>query len=124
MSGTYIVGCYADGQIRGEGIVETLNYVGGIRGEGYSNDIKLSYSTVTSTLDYFDGIGEGNKANDCFTTQTAYNTTQSYCLNITKSMMECYSDYASYWNFDNTWTWRGTVNGQDVSDSCPRLAWE
>ncbi len=124
MSGTYIVGCYADGQIRGEGIVETLNYVGGIRGEGYSNDIKLSYSTVTSTLDYFDGIGEGSKANDCFTTQTAYNSTQSYCLNITKSMMECYSDYASYWNFDNTWTWRGIVNGQDVSVSCPRLAWE
>ena len=29
-----------------------------------------------------------------------------------------------YWDFNNTWTWSGKVNGKTTNVSCPRLAWE
>jgi hypothetical protein len=43
---------------------------------------------------------------------------------IALQMEEDYSDYADYWNFANTWTWSGTVDGKRKSVRCPRLAWE
>lgn len=43
---------------------------------------------------------------------------------IAQKMKEAYSDYAQYWNFDNTWTWTGIVDGKQKSVICPRLAWE
>ena len=39
-------------------------------------------------------------------------------------MFEFYSEYAKYWNYNNTWTWNGWVDGKEVSISCPKLAWE
>lgn len=122
-----IIACYADGKIEGSSVVQTLPNVGGIYSYdtyNYANSIKHSYSTVTSTLTTFDGLGGNQSRNDNYTTQKTSTTSQGCCLDITKSMKECYSEYASYWNFDNTWTWKGTVNGQEVSVSCPRLAWE
>lgn len=92
-----------------------------ITSDNYTS-IKHSYSTITSTLTDFDGI-KSSQTNSYTTQYTSYSS-QGYCLDITTAMKECYSDYASYWNFDNTWTWRGIMNGQEVSVSCPRLAWE
>jgi hypothetical protein len=43
---------------------------------------------------------------------------------IALHMEEAYSDYADYWNFDNTWTWSGKISGKQRSVRCPRLAWE
>lgn len=44
--------------------------------------------------------------------------------NITQTLQEYYSEYANYWNFNNTWTWSGKVDGTQFSISCPKLAWE
>ena len=123
-SRSLIIACYADGKIEGSGVVQTLPKVGGIySGDSYYyTSIKHSYSTIKSTLTDFDGI-RGGQTNSYTTQYTSYSS-QGYCLDITTAMKSCNSDYASYWNFDNTWTWRGIVNGQEVSVSCPRLAWE
>ena len=44
--------------------------------------------------------------------------------NITATLRDCYSSYANYYNFNNTWTWTGTVKGAQKSVNCPKLNWE
>jgi hypothetical protein len=29
-----------------------------------------------------------------------------------------------YWDFNRTWTWKGTANGKTVTAICPKLKWE
>ena len=130
-----ITACYSTGQI--DGSSSTVSSVGGMVGDSYSARIYSSYSTVHSTIGGFDGISPQSYEwyLRVYDSCTPYTTTvyipnvsepnvQGNCTDITTFMKSCNSDYASYWNFDNTWTWRGTVNGQEVSVSCPRLAWE
>ena len=31
---------------------------------------------------------------------------------------------AGYWDFNRTWTWKGTANGKTVTAICPKLKWE
>lgn len=135
VDGAYIAGCYADGTIvPSSGSTVAM---GGITTSQYSTQAALvyhSYSTVMCSSANFDGIGInadnriGNyKAYDCCAvtdTKVEGSNNQSFCTDITTFMKECYSDYASYWNYNNTWTWKGTINGKEVSVSCPRLAWE
>ena len=33
-------------------------------------------------------------------------------------------EYCDYWNFNNGWTWIGTIKGKSKQVICPRLAWE
>lgn len=110
----------------------SINCIGGIVGganlgvdyggkyQGESNNtagnVELSYSTITSSLSEFSGIGYCDKDVDSYYV--------SDCSNITTSLKDCYSNHASYWNFNNQWTWSGTVNGQNKQVKCPRLAWE
>ncbi|MBQ5807841.1 MAG: hypothetical protein IIW26_05280, partial [Tidjanibacter sp.] len=85
---------------------------------------------VTCTSDNFDGIckySSGIGVYDCCTvanTSVSGTNNASYCTDITTFMKECYSEYDELWNYKNTWTWKGTVNGKNVNVSCPRLAWE
>lgn len=44
--------------------------------------------------------------------------------NIIETLKETYSDYLSNWNFNNTYTWNGTIDGVSKSVVCPRLSWE
>ncbi len=81
---------------------------------GYNTSIFLSYSTVTSTLANYKQLGRWD--DECAGSYTSDN--------ITQYLKECYSEYAEYYNFNNTWTWTGLVNGKTVSVSCPKLAWE
>lgn len=125
-----IIACYSDGTIVPAS--KATEYMGGLAGAA-SYDIRLyhSYSTVTCTSDNFDGIRQ-NSANrgdvrDCCTvanTSVSGTNNASYCTDITTFMKECYSEYEELWNYKNTWTWKGTVNGKNVNVSCPRLAWE
>ena len=71
---------------------------------------------MISSQSSFKGIGNCKTESEC-----AY---ISDCSDITTYFKELYSDYASYWNFNNQWTWSGTVNGQNKQVKCPRLAWE
>ena len=127
---TSIEACYSMGSIMNTGYGDVLR-VGGIVGgninqDGWGNNInnsdspsyayvELSYSTVTSTISSFLGIGSERGESSKYVAD---------CSDITTYFKEAYSEYASHWNFNNKWTWSGTVNGQTKQVKCPRLAWE
>ena len=126
----YIIACYADGKI-----IPASDNIYGLSGIASTSHRELhiyhSFSTVSCSSPYFDGISKGeghpyvyDSCTSGFTSCTTGTNIQSYCTDITTFMKECYSDYASYWNYNNTWIWKGTINGKEVSVSCPRLAWE
>ena len=46
-------------------------------------------------------------------------------INIAEIMRANASSEASkYWDFNRTWTWKGTANGKTVTAICPKLKWE
>ena len=125
-----IIGCYSSGTIKcdaGNG-----KYVAGIIGSCSSNYMEFNYSTMTSNYADFNAyVGYSNVARvkDC----TAVTSSQSKgsmtncqlsCTNIAEFLQNCYSEHADYFNFNNTWTWTGTINGKTVNVSCPKLYWE
>ena len=120
--GSNVIACYSDGTITS--MSSSASYFGGIVGSLYSAaKVYHSFSTVTCSIS-----GSSGYLYDCCTVgalgTSSGSNNQSYCTDITTFMKECYSDYASYWNYNNTWTWKGTIKGKEVSVSCPRLAWE
>jgi hypothetical protein len=117
--------CYADGTISAP---RSAYEIGGLLGNGWSCNVELSYSTVSCSAQQYDSFcGYSGGITDCATafSGSRYGSNVMYCCtDITTFMKECYSEYAGLWNFNNTWTWKGRINGKEVSVSCPRLAWE
>ena len=109
--GGEVISCYADGSIVCGN--PSASYISGI-----SNDaVNLSYSTVWCNYEKFHPI--------CCSKSSIVDSYSIYETdNIAQKMEESYSDYAEYWNFDNVWTWSGTVNDRSKQVSCPRLFWE
>lgn len=129
-----IVGCYASGTINYAG---TGTSVGGVIGEFYgsSKSMQLCYTTMTSNyVDYGGFIGntlssfESGKVKDCATVAPQSKGTmtncQLSCTNIAEFLQNCYSEHADYFDFNNTWTWTGTINGKTENVPCPKLYWE
>jgi hypothetical protein len=131
-----ITACYSDGQIT---VSSRSENVGGIVGQGHDNMVvSLSYSTMTSSSSSFDAIGgyQYNRSGkeeyaaqivDCCTvanTDRGGTNIKSNCTDITSFLRDAYSEHADLWDFKNTWTWSGKVNGKQVNVSCPHLAWE
>ena len=119
-----VVGCYT------HGYVNAKTDCGGLVGDfsSYSEQCYLCFSAMESAAGSFKGLGDGGYT-DCATVHSYLGSSRgtnvrASCTDITTFLQECYSDYASYWNYNNTWTWKGTINGKEVSVSCPRLAWE
>lgn len=132
-----IVACKVDAEISGKDLV------GGICGKIYK-DLVACYSTgsLTCSSSNVSGMagnhgksvlsyttmsqGLSSDCKDCATTASngSGSNTATNCTNITEHLKGCYSEYATYWDFNNTWTWSGTVNGKTTNVSCPRLAWE
>ena len=113
-----VYGCYSAGNI---------SATADVSGIATSGDAYLSYSVMNNSSSSFYGIGKNMRGQDCATTASrdgSGTNFKSNCTDITTFLQECYSSYAGYWNFKNTWTWKGTINGKEVSVSCPRLAWE
>ena len=114
--GLKVVGCYT------RGTVNAPASCGGLVGDCYWHCfINLCYSVMDSSLESFDGLGTGSYT-DCATVHPArgsnYGTNVKHsCTDITTFLKECYSEYADYWNYEDTWLHNGTV-------SCPKLAWE
>jgi hypothetical protein len=85
---------------------------------------------MTSNYDNYSAFGGYGNANayDCaavISQSKCYMTNcQLSCTNITEFLQNCYSEHADYFNFNNTWTWTGTINGKTVNVSCPKLYWE
>ena len=106
-----LVACYSTGSL-----TCSSSNVSGMAG-GYGNSV-LSYTTMSQGL-LSDCV-------DCATTASngSGSNTATNCTNITEHLKGCYSEYATYWDFNNTWTWSGKVNGKTTNVSCPRLAWE
>ncbi len=111
-----VVACYATGLLECENA--DAKYLGGIGGcsrDGSSNQV-LCYSAVSSSNANFSYICKRSSQKDCASVAS--------CDNITEYLQSCYSEYANYYNFNNTWTWSGKVNGSTKSVSCPKLNWE
>lgn len=117
-AGCSIIASYSSGTIDSE---SNDGNIGGLVGgcfNRYKNyiNITMSYSAMTCNVSSYDGIGNNRSATEC-----AYIANHT---DITTYFKELYSEYATYWNFNNQWTWSGTVNGQNKQVKCPRLAWE
>lgn len=106
-----LVACYSTGSLT----CSSSNVSGMAGGYGYS---VLSYTTMSQGL--------SSDCVDCATTASngSGSNTATKCTNITEHLKSCYSEYATYWDFNNTWIWSGKVNGKTTNVSCPRLAWE
>lgn len=120
-----VYACYATGEIISNEANEAL---GGIAGMG---NVEMSYSTIHSTNQNFDGIEAYSRPNTgiSHSASTAPSkhtgTNKGECNDITTFLRECYqSEFDKYWNYNNTWTWTGTIGGSQVKVSCPKLSWE
>ena len=116
LTGSFIlVACYSTGTL-----TSSSSYVSGLCGHqtGWYGHPVLSYTTMSQGL--------SSDCKDCATTASngSGSNTATNCTNITEHLKGCYSKYATYWDFNNTWTWSGKVNGKTTNVSCPRLAWE
>lgn len=117
--GFYIHACYSTGKISsldGEagGLVAYKTYLD--NRQDFS--IKHCYTTINDNINYSEENSNTSryKIEEC---TSVYETN-----NVSQTMFEFYSEYAKYWNYNNTWTWNGWVDGKEVSISCPKLAWE
>lgn len=124
-----IVGCYASGTINYAG---TDTSVGGVVGYNPSSGIELCYSTMTSNYGDYSGLSgvyyNTASIKDCATVAPQSKGTmtncQLSCTNIAEFLQNCYSEHADYFDFNNTWTWTGTINGKTENVPCPKLYWE
>ena len=122
-----IIGCYSSGTINRDG--GSGNNIGRIAGWEGSSQVQFNYTTMTSNYaDCATFVAYGGTKKDCaaVTSRSEYDMTncQLSCTNITEFLQNCYSEHADYFNFNNTWTWTGTINGKTENVSCPKLYWE
>ena len=113
MSGGTIIASYNVGTITAAAGAEYIGGFYGARLTHYNVNILFCYSTTTCNHSNF------SPKNGASNSYSIYDTE-----NIAQDMEDDYSDYADYWNFNNTWTWKGTKNGTSIQVKCPRLYWE
>ena len=81
----------------------------------------------------FIGVPSSGGASDCYTLYD-YPSTSNYSIydlvsqfsspiNIAE-IMRANGISDEYWDFNRTWTWKGTANGKTVTAICPKLKWE
>ena len=109
-----ITACYSQGQIIGKigtnstGSQGILGYVSG------SCPIDYCYTLYNSTLNESESF-------------SIYDLVSQFSspINIAEIMRaNCSSEASEYWDFNRTWTWKGTANGKTVTAICPKLKWE
>ena len=136
-----ISACYSTGTINTNSNKTTIGGVLGSSRQEYGPGwtvIKMCYSTITSSNEHFDGISgciydysnriasSDKSSYSASTAPTRFTeTNKGECKDITTFLKDCYqSEYDKYWNYNNTWTWTGTIGGSQVKVSCPKLSWE
>lgn len=109
-SGADIIACYSRGQIVGN------NNGNGIVGEvGVTSSIKYCYTLYNSTIPSY------WKSFSIYDLVSQFNSP----INIAEIMRaNCSTEASQYWDYDRTWTWKGTANGKSVTAICPKLKWE
>ncbi|MBR2451944.1 MAG: carboxypeptidase regulatory-like domain-containing protein [Rikenellaceae bacterium] len=130
-SKTVVEGSYATGTITCDN--SNAKYLGGLVSGHSHASINHCYSTVVCDAQNFQGLGGFETYNNLHAMESASVMPDSHsgmencelsATNITDFMRGCYSEFASYWNFNSSWTWTGKVNGVTKSVLCPKLAWE
>jgi hypothetical protein len=127
-----IIACYATGTMSSTSSEKTFGgLIGTIRPPYYSYNTTspsvMNYSTITSSITNFDGIGNCSEIYYCASVVKTHlkGTNKGECNNITTFLKEWYqSEYDKYWDYTKTWTWSGKVDGSLTTVSCPRLTWE
>ena len=127
---TDIIGCYSTGTLNSD--LSNLEYLCGITPLRNLANVQLCYSTMTSNHKNYYGLSKDASLTDCATAvATGWDNyydnkinCQTSCTNITEFLETAYSEYAECYDFNNTWTWTGKINGSTVNVSCPKLAWE
>lgn len=129
--GIRVRGCYVTGSLTCDNYnAKYLGGIGGFTDFDYSDQQELCYSTMISNHSNFGGLSGYSdlSAKDCASVckdrNVRLNNCNTSCTNITDFLRTCFSDYADYYNFNNTWTWSGDVNGILHNISCPKLFWE
>ena len=109
-SGADIIACYSKGQIVGN------NNGNGIVGKvGVTSSIKYCYTLYNSTIPSY------WKSFSIYDLVSQFNSP----INIAEIMRaNCLTEASEYWDFNRTWTWKGTANGKTVTAICPKLKWE
>ena len=112
---TDFIACYTTGEINGE-------YCFGLASVG---NAYLCYTAMFSSSASFRQLGgKPNSHGYVYNWSVTDCTSVQDCSDVTTYLKECYSTYASYWDFDSSWTWEGKVNGASKQVRCPKLAWE
>lgn len=113
-----ICACYSQGEVHGSVNEGRSNWYGvaGITGDG--GTIQHCYTLMDLGVVHYGSTPSGSFAIKDLVNQF------SSPINIAEIMRTASSQYASYWNYNRTWTWTGIVNGQSVTAICPKLAWE
>lgn len=135
-----IISCFADVNLVANYNSKYCN-VAGIAASKLEPKIIACYSTgnievQNESIDVY-VIGSGGSFDDmlhhCYSTiltngKVEFSAIESVYIadsdDIARDMKEMYSEYASYWDYSNTWTWTGEVNGVTKSVKCPKLKWE
>ena len=88
----------------------STNNIQGFVGSRYSDSKSYTIDCATA---YSKGIWEGeNSILNCKNQE------------LIEHLQYSGSEYLINWNFNNTWTWTGVVDGVSKSVVCPRLSWE
>lgn len=120
---SHYYGCYANGKV----ICENDN-AGHVSGFTHNCTTEFCFSTMTSDHPFFYAFGAEVNATDCASVAPSpgndYTSCDRSCTNIVEFLQSCYSEYADYFNFANTWTWAGYINDEFVNVQCPKLSWE
>jgi hypothetical protein len=126
-----IFACYATGTMSSTSSEKTFGGLYGCSDHNYYFSSVMSYSTIASSIENFDGIAGANyqygRSEYCASVvKTRFSeTNKGYCNNMTTFLKECYqSEYDKYWDYTKTWTWSGKVGDSQKNVSCPRLSWE
>jgi hypothetical protein len=109
-----ITACYSQGQIIGKigtnstGSQGILGYVSGSCPIDYCYTLYNSTLNESESFSIYDLVGQFSSP-----------------INIAEIMRaNCSSEASEYWDFNRTWTWKGTANGKTVTAICPKLKWE
>ena len=109
-----ITACYSQGQIIGKigtnstGSQGILGYMSGSWPIDYCYTLYNSTLNESESFSIYDLVGQFSSP-----------------INIAEIMRaNCSSEASEYWDFNRTWTWKGTANGKTVTAICPKLKWE
>lgn len=120
--------CYSTGTLSSSNHDAVIGGISGLASQVYG-----CYSTINCNQDTYYGISghKDAKVEDCITISPTINPkwgSNKDCKTnaIGDDIIKFFSNpvFVSIYNTNNTWTWTGKVEEQEISVLCPRLSWE